>query len=351
MKKRKVSVVKFLLAPLVILIGVLGYYQFLYKSKRVDSGIVQLNKMFSGFGHVVTSARFTPDDSLVVASSADSTIRFWDKNSGQLVKEFKQPVGVSYMDISHDGKFIVFGAYDSKVRIIRADDGAIVKTFAGHKGTIWTVAFSPDDTKVASAGDDATVNVWDVEKGNLIRSLKGHTRIVWSVRFSPDGTKVASSSFDYTFKLWNLADGSILWDNKEHTETVVDVAFSNKGKLLASTSDDKTIKIWDIGQQKLLRTMEVAEHVQAVAFSPDDRRLMTGGRDKPMIGELLQNFFGDSKINRGVSARLWDVNSGELLYTFTTHANDVQDVDYSHDGKWILTASADKTVGLWKVVR
>jgi len=118
MKKRKVSVVKFLLAPLVILIGVLGYYQFLYKSKRVDSGIVQLNKMFSGFGHVVTSARFTPDDSLVVASSADSTIRFWDKNSGQLVKEFKQPVGVSYMDISHDGKFIVFGAYDSKVRII-----------------------------------------------------------------------------------------------------------------------------------------------------------------------------------------------------------------------------------------
>ncbi len=50
--------------------------------------------------------------------------------------------------------------------------------------------------------------------------------------------------------------------------------------------------------------------MQAVAFSSDDKRLLTGGRDKPMIGEFLQNFFGDSYVNKGVSARLWDVNSG-----------------------------------------
>jgi WD40 repeat protein len=61
-------------------------------------------------------------------------------------------------------------------------------------------------------------------------------------------------------------------------ETVVDIAFSHDGKLLASTSDDKTIKLWDIAEQNLIRTMKVAEHVQAVAFSPDDKRLMTGGR-------------------------------------------------------------------------
>ena len=97
--------------------------------------------------------------------------------------------------------------------------------------------------------------------------------------------------------------------------------------------------------------MKVPEHVQAIDFSPDDKRLLTGGRDKPMIGELLQNFFGDSKINPGVSARLWDLTTGSLLQTFSRHANDAMDVAYSHDGNWIATASADKTVEIWKLNR
>lgn len=93
--------------------------------------------------------------------------------------------------------------------------------------------------------------------------------------------------------------------------------------------------------------MKVAEHVQAVAFSPDDKLLLTGGRDKPMIGELLQGIFGDSKFNPGVSARLWDIETGALVQTFTTHTNDVMDVAYSYTGKWIAMASADKTADLW----
>ena len=72
--------------------------------------------------------------------------------------------------------------------------------------------------------------------------------------------------------------------------------------------------------------------MQAVAFSPDDKRLITGGRDKQMVGEFLEEIFGDSKLNKGVSARLWDVNSGELLHTFTEQGNDVNDMAYSRDG-------------------
>jgi WD40 repeat protein len=95
--------------------------------------------------------------------------------------------------------------------------------------------------------------------------------------------------------------------------------------------------------------MKVAEHVQAVAFSQDDKRLITGGRDKPMIGEFLQEIFGDSKFNPGVSARLWNVETGALLQTFSSHANDVMDVAFSHDGKRIGTASADRTAEIWKL--
>ena len=70
-----------------------------------------------------------------------------------------------------------------------------------------------------------------------------------------------------------------------------------------------------------------------------------------MIGEFLQGIFGDSKFNPGVSARLWDIETGNLLQTFSKHGNDAMDVAYSHEGKWIVTASADRTVELWKVNR
>ena len=348
-KKKRRRKLLILLIPVLVIIGILAYYQLLYRSERVDNGIAQLEIVFDKHKHIVTSVRFSPDDSFVFTSSVDGTIKIWKRESREIVREIRQSSGIAYMDLSIDGNYAVTGSYDSTVRVWGINDGALIKEFKGHSGTVWAVAFSNDGKKIVSGGDDAVVNIWDVETGKLLRKLQGHKRIVWSVKFSRDGTKVASSSFDFTIKLWNEADGKLLWDNKGHSETVVDIAFSHNDKLLASTSDDKTIKIWNVAEQKLIRTMKVPEHVQAVEFSPDDKRLMTGGRDKPMIGEFLQVIFGDSKFNPGVSARLWDVETGVLLQTFTTHTNDVMDVAYSHDGKWIATASADKTVELWKL--
>ena len=346
-KKRKRILIIVIL--LLLIIGTLSYYQLLYKSPRVDNGIAKLQMIFDKHSHIVTSVQFSPGDSLMVTSSADSTIKIWKMRSGEIVKEIKQPSGIAYMDLSTDGKYAVTGGYDFRVRLWSINDGLLIKEFKGHSGTVWHVAISADNKKIASGGNDGIVNLWDAETGNLLHKLQGHKRIVWSVKFSPDGSQVASSSFDFTFKLWNVADGKLVWDNKEHTETVVDLAFSHNGKMVASTSDDKTIKLWNVTERRLIRTVKVAEHVQAVTFSPDDKRLMTGGRDKPMIGEFLQGIFGDSKFNPGVSARLWDIEAGTLLQTFSKHANDVMDVAYSHDGKWIATASADKTVELWEV--
>lgn len=343
--KRKLII----LVPLLMIILILAYYQLLYKSPRVNNGIASASTTFNRHRNIVTSVRFGPADSLMVTSSVDSTIKVWRKETGELIKEIRQPSGVAYMDLSAEGKYAVTGSYDNVVRLWDINDGIIVKEYKGHAGTVWHVAISNDNKKIASGDNDGVVNIWDIESGNLLHRLTGHKRIVWSVKFSPDGTQVASSSFDFTVKLWNAADGKLIWDNQGHKETVVDLAFSHDGKMLASTSDDKTIKIWNVAEQKLIRTMKVAEHVQAVAFSPDDKRLMTGGRDKPMIGEFLQEIFGDSRFNPGVSARLWNVQTGELLQTFSSHGNDVNDVAYSHDGRWVATASADKTVEIWKL--
>jgi WD40 repeat protein len=348
-KKTKTIFTRALLLLLVLVILYLAWYQLFYQSPRVNSGVASKILVFKGHRNIVTAVRFSPDDQLVITSGVDSTVRIWERTSGRIVTEIRQPEGVSYMDLSEDGQYIVTGSYDSKVRLFRVRDGKLLHELKGHKGTVWTVAFSADGKRIASSGDDAVIRIWNTDSGDLVRTLNGHKRIVWSVKFSPDGTQLASGSFDWTFKLWNLQDGKIIWDNHDHSETVVDLAFSHNGKLLATTSDDKTIRIWNLKEKTMARRMEVAEHVQAVAFSPDDKRLMTGGRDKPMRAEFLQNIFGDSHFNPGVSARLWEIDNGKLLQTFQNHANDVMDLAYSHDGNWVATASADHTVEVWRL--
>jgi WD40 repeat protein len=338
-----------LLFVAVLIVGILLYFQLLYKSERVDEGIVNLERMIAHHHDVVTAVRFNSNDSLIISSSVDKTIRISERISGKILRSIHQHEGITYFDISRSGEHIVTASYDGKIRLWRIFDGLLLKEFPGHRGTVWTVAFSADGETVASSGEDKLIKLWNVETGRLIRELKGHSLNVWSVKFNHDGTKLATCSFDRSFKIWNVIDGRLLMDNISHKQAVVDIAFSHDGTILASVSDDKTIRLWRTHDGSLIRMMEVPEHVQAAEFSPNNKFLLTGGRDKPAIGELLQNLFGDSKINKGVSARLWNVSGGTLLHTFTAHANDVNDVAFSHNGEWIATASADKTVGLWRV--
>ena len=335
----------------ILVAAVVAYYQLLYKSPTINTGIVKLATTFTAHNHIVQAVRFSPDANLLATASVDSTVKIWNRETGVVVQTLKHPAAISYMDYSKDGRLIVTGSYDSKVRLWDAKNGTLVKEFVGHDRTIWHVAFNHDATLIASSGDDAIVRIWEVASGKLVHALKGHSLTVWSVKFSPDGTKLATGSFDNTLKIWNVANGKLLRDINAHSEAIVDLAFSNNGQTLATTSDDKTIKIWNTANGSLLRTMHAPEHIQAAAFSPDDKRLMTGGRDKQMFGEFLQEIFGDSWVNKGVSARLWDVQTGKILHTFSEQGNDVNDVAYSNDGRWIATASADNTVCIWQVLK
>lgn len=339
-----VSLILFLLS------GYLSYYHFFYQSKHVDSNIFKVSRTLALHTSDIWTVKFSPDGKWIASGSVDSTVKICLVETGNIVLTLKQPGGITYLDFSPDGNYLSTASYDEKVRLWKLPEGILLKEFKGHKGTVWAVCFSPDGKTIASSGEDATVKLWDIESGQLKFALPGHILTVWDVKFSPDGQSLASGSFDKTIKIWNASDGKLIKTLDKHSEAVVAVAFSHDGKQLVSTSDDKTIQLWNTDNWNLIQTLKVPEHIQAADFSRDDKLLLTGGKDKPGIGEFLQNFLGDSKYNKGVSMRLWDVKTGRLLQTFSKHSNDVNDVAYSPDGKWIVSGSSDKTVQLWRLV-
>jgi WD40 repeat protein len=81
----------------------------------------------------------------------------------------------------------------------------------GHRGWVYSVAFSPDGKRVVTGSYDNTARVWDLSGPTPAATvLQGHRGTVWSVAFSPDGKRVVTGSSDKTARVWATPPAEIL---------------------------------------------------------------------------------------------------------------------------------------------
>jgi WD40 repeat protein len=92
-----------------------------------------------------------------------------------------------------------------ELKVWEVATGKEMLVLRGHTDTVWSVAFSPDGQRLASAGRDGTVKLWDAVLGQQTLTLTAHNGPVTTVAFSPDGQRLASASLDGTVKIWHAA--------------------------------------------------------------------------------------------------------------------------------------------------
>jgi WD40 repeat protein/tRNA A-37 threonylcarbamoyl transferase component Bud32 len=212
-------------------------------------------------------------------------------------------------------------------------------TLEGHTDGVLAVAFSPDGTRLASAGADRVVKVWD-QRGGAPRaggalSLRGHAAKVTAVAFSPNGRRLASGSADGAVRVWDAASGEALGTWQGHAAGVTGLAFDPTGRRLASTGKGKgqlegELKSWDPTKGRALAGRTCQNLLTAVAFSPDGRRLATAGHDG--------------------SVTAWDAATLELIRSFkgqTEPAPPWTSVAISADGRWTAAGSSEGLVRVW----
>ncbi|KAI1355974.1 hypothetical protein F5Y01DRAFT_325067 [Xylaria sp. FL0043] len=294
---------------------------------------------------VVTCVAFSIDGSLV-ATGCDRTVHIFEVITGSLLSTLRQTgeetEGDHYVrcvSFSQNGTYLATGSEDGMIRLWNFRTGLMRQIFSGHQAAIYSLAFAPNGEKIVSGSGDRTVKVWDVETSTCIFALNTEDGIS-SVAISKK--HIASGSLDGSVKIWDSITGDLLSHLQEphgHQDPVFSITISPDGRTLISGSLDKTIKMWDLNDLEVTRDNKAATgHLI---------RTLEGHRDSVLDTQMTHDARWIISGSKDRTVQFWDARTGHPQFVLEGHENSVIKATASPDGVHFATASGDFKARIW----
>jgi WD40 repeat protein len=363
--------------------------------REVQTGQTRLRLLGALVGNQqINSVAFSPDGRSIATSFGDGSAKVWDCHPSDLEPQpgprtwiprrgllIERGLNIPSLAVSPDGKTLAVAAgrlvklYDTASRAARA-------TLRGHDAHVMQVVFSPDGKILASSASDAEVRLWNISSAKELRRLARPYVTTHPIAFTPDGQSVVVSWRDNSLKGWDVSTGSLSHMFEWHR--IGPLVYSRDGRVLAMAGDGE-----QNGTVRLMGTLVALGGAQAALQDhgpnqpePASGRTVppgggggAGGLGAITIAETGGGTFTDLTIaadttnpsgpeitclafapdgqtlaagewNHGSPKHdvvLWNITSGEQKARLTGHTSVIRAVVFSPDGRWLATASGDRT--------
>ncbi|XP_074149330.1 WD repeat-containing protein 88 isoform X2 [Sminthopsis crassicaudata] len=297
-------------------------------------------KMLKGHNQAVSSCHFCSEDTKIISSSYDKTVKIWDAVTGTNIHNFENChlAPISECSVTADSTRFITSSYDKTIKLWDMESGEVLWSF-NHDSIILSCKISFDGKYVICGLDvENALCVIDAKNGNIITYVRDHhLKPITTCCFNPDSLRVASGSSNLDMKIWDIsAKATLLTIHNAHSNIIADCCFTFSGHFLCTAAWDKTLKIWDVNtggfrnEGACVTLMEGHEgSVSSCFFTRDASLVVSGSYDKMVT--------------------VWDVAGGYRKCTLKGHADWVMDVEISKSQKWIISASKDASLRLWNI--
>ncbi|HEY0656280.1 MAG TPA: High-affnity carbon uptake protein Hat/HatR [Chryseosolibacter sp.] len=242
-------------------------------------------------------------------------------------------VHVKSLAVSEKGTTFYSSGADG--RILRGNYESLTTSATGFNTPypIKTIALSKDEQYLVNGSDSSFLQVYSVAGGSskpsvVVRGLKGAAN---DIEFMPDGSGFIVSMSDKTLSFVNHLNGNV---RKLVTlpYEIKNLNISKDGSKLAGVTWSGQLVLIDLADNS--RTVLVDDNTSrmlSVKFTPDGNSIAFGV---------------DDKANKRGLIKMYDLKTQEIKQ-FTGHRAGVNDIEFSHDGKLMATAGADRRLLLW----
>jgi WD40 repeat protein len=195
----------------------------------------------------VNTIAWSPDGAYLATGGPDGTVQVWNPFSGASISNFTGHITT--------GTSLVPGALPLS-STLHHPPAAVAEPFRQHPLTtparplsasayvVYSLAWSPDSTHLASACADRTVQISDAMSGQHVLTYSDHTVNVLAVSWSPNGKRIVSGDAYSKIFLWEAATGQTILTYGRHQGNIYSVRWSPNGKFIASCAEDTTVQVW-----------------------------------------------------------------------------------------------------------
>ncbi|MSR30952.1 MAG: hypothetical protein EXR99_05540 [Gemmataceae bacterium] len=261
----------------------------------------EFGKPVQGFsvGNLPTGANLSQDGKKLYTADASGAFLEWKIASDIPIRVLNHPNFVDAVAFKPNGPQLATGCHDGKIRLFDLEKGNQIREIDAHTKPapvpVYAIAWTKDGNRLISCAMDGAIRAWDSANGQQAYEIKsyrekeavnGHKDGVFTLAISPDQSLLATAGSDRIIKLWNLRDGSFVRDlvhkglpnadkeKRSHPGWIYSVRFTPDGKQVVAVGGAPRGKgywsQWRVADGTLVNATEVVQGVlYTMALSPD----------------------------------------------------------------------------------